>query len=146
MSDAQPQAYENHRRIIVGYHGVTFGILAVNMVWSVWRMVKDLSIDAAMSLLLAVALLLLFYYARTFATTAQDRIIRLEERLRMEKLLPPDLATHVDEFTIGQLIALRFASDEELPELARRVRNEGVRDREAIKRSIRTWKPDYLRV
>jgi hypothetical protein len=116
------------------------------MVWSVWRMVKDLSIDAAMSLLLAVALLLLFYYARTFATTAQDRIIRLEERLRMEKLLPPDLATRVDEFTIGQLIALRFASDEELPELARRVRNEGVRDREAIKRSIRTWKPDYLRV
>ena len=146
MNEAEPQSYDNHRRVVVGYHAITLGILAVNLLWSGYRAATQLSIDAAISFLLAVALLLLAYYARTFATTAQDRIIRLEERLRLERCLPPDLARHVNEFTIGQLIAMRFASDEELPDLARQVREEGIRDREAVKRLVKAWRPDYLRV
>ncbi len=146
MREADAQSYANHRRIIIGFHGVTFGMLAINALWSLYRVVSRFSLDAAVGLIFAVALLLLFYYIRSFATTTQDRIIRLEERLRLEKLLPPDLAPRISEFTLGQLIAMRFASDHELPDLARRVRGEGIRDRDAIKRLIRAWKPDYLRV
>lgn len=146
MREAEAQTYANHRRIIIGFHAFTFGMLAINALWSLYRVAARFSVDAVVGLILALALLLMFYYVRSFATTAQDRIIRLEERLRLERLLPPDLAPRISEFTLGQLIAMRFASDHELPDLARRVRGEGIRDRDAIKRLIRAWKPDYLRV
>jgi hypothetical protein len=84
-------------------------------------------------------------YARMFALTVQDRVIRLEMRLRLEKLLPADLKSRILEFSVGQLIALRFASDAELPDLARRVLDEKVKDKKSIKQMIKTWKPDYLR-
>lgn len=80
-----------------------------------------------------------------FALTVQDRVIRLETRLRLERLLPADLKARILEFSVGQLIALRFASDAELPDLARRVLDEKVKDKKAIKQMIKTWKPDYLR-
>jgi len=99
-----------------------------------------------MQVVLAVAVGLLFWYARVFALTLQDRLIGIEERARMERLLPADLRPRIPEFTRGQLIALRFASDAELPALAQRVLNEGVRDREAIKRMITQWRPDHFRV
>jgi hypothetical protein len=66
-------------------------------------------------------------------------------RLRLEKLLPADLKSRILEFSVGQLIALRFASDAELPDLARRVLDEKVKDKKSIKQMIKTWKPDYLR-
>ncbi len=66
-------------------------------------------------------------------------------RLRMERLLPADLKPRIEDFTVGQLIALRFASDPELPELARRVLNDKVTERKAIKQMVKNWKPDYLR-
>lgn len=146
MSDAEAQGYQNHRRVVVGFHVITLGILIVNLIWSLYRTVTRFSLDAVVALLLSVGLMLFWHYARAFATTAQDRIIRVEEQLRLTKLLPPDLVKHIGDYTIGQLIAMRFASDEELPALARRVRAEGIRDREAIKRLIKTWRPDYLRV
>ncbi len=76
----------------------------------------------------------------------QDRIIRLEMTLRLDQLLPPDLRPRINHFTIGQLVALRFASDAELPALARRVLEENLTDRKAIKKMIQDWKPDFLRV
>jgi hypothetical protein len=69
----------------------------------------------------------------------------LEERLRCEQLLPADLQPRIGEFTAGQLIALRFASDAELPALARKVLNEKLMERKAIKQLIKNWKPDYQR-
>ncbi len=73
-------------------------------------------------------------------------MIRLEERLRMEEVLPEDLKGRIGEFTTEQLIALRFASDEELPELARRVLDEGISDRKDIKKAVTSWRADHQRI
>jgi hypothetical protein len=80
-----------------------------------------------------------------FALKVQDRVIRLEMQLRLQSLLPADQRTRIPEFTLGQLVALRFASDPELPELARKVLEEKLHDRRAIKKMIQNWQPDLLR-
>jgi hypothetical protein len=146
MAKKTVQTFENHTRYIPLYHFVLFGILMINLVWSVVRIVRHPSVDAAVALLIALGLLILFFYARQFALTMQDRLIRLEMRLRLVKVLPADLAQRIGELTVSQLIGLRFASDEELPELVRKVLAEGISDRTAIKRMVRTWQGDYLRV
>jgi hypothetical protein len=146
MAKNTVQTFENHTRYVPLYHFVLFGILMINLVWSVVRIVRHHSVDAAVALLIALGLLILFFYARQFALTMQDRLIRLEMRLRLVKVLPADLAQRIGELTVSQLIGLRFASDEELPELVRKVLAEGIRDRTAIKRMVRTWEGDYLRV
>jgi hypothetical protein len=102
-------------------------------------------VNGTIDVLTAAALFLLCYYARIFALTVQDRVIRLEERLRYEKLFPEDLKARIPEFTRGQLVALRFASDAELPELARKVLSENLTDRKAIKQLVKNWRPDHLR-
>jgi len=102
-------------------------------------------VDGFESILLAAALLIGFLYARLFSLRVQDRVIRLEERLRCQRLLPADLRPRIAEFTSGQLVALRFASDEELPALARKVLGEKLTERKAIKKLVKNWKPDYLR-
>ncbi len=79
------------------------------------------------------------------ALKVQDRVIRLEERLRYERLVPADLKSRIDDFTINQLVSLRFASDAELPTLARKVLDDKINDRKTIKQMIKVWKPDYLR-
>jgi hypothetical protein len=75
----------------------------------------------------------------------QDRVIRLEMRLRLERLLPPELRSRVSEFTVPQLVSLRFAGDDELPVLARQVLEEKLSDRKTIKRRIKNWQADFLR-
>jgi len=75
----------------------------------------------------------------------QDRVIRIEERLRLERVLPADMQPRIGEFTIEQLVGLRFASNAELPELARKVLDEKLKDRKAIKQLIKTWRPDLAR-
>ena len=139
------QTYENHSRTVPLYHQVAFPILALNLLYGVYRAVRSLSLETAIGTLVAVALLILFFYARIFALTVQDRVIRLEMTLRMERLLPADLRGRVHEFSPGQLVALRFAGDEELAELARKVLGENLQDKKAIKRMIKNWRPDTLR-
>jgi hypothetical protein len=141
---APVQSYENHPRFVPGFHFLAFGILVINLIWQLVRVVRELSIDAAVALLLAVALILVAFYTRTFALTVQDRVIRLEERLRLARVCP-DLAGRIPELTPRQLIALRFASDEELPDLARRVLDERITDPKVIKKAIRNWRADELR-
>jgi hypothetical protein len=82
------QTFENHARYVPLYQGVLFGILTVNLVWSVVRIIRRPSVEAGVTLLMALAFPLLFYYARRFALTLQDRIIRLEMRLCLAKVLP----------------------------------------------------------
>jgi hypothetical protein len=89
---------------------------------------------------------MLSLFARLFALKVQDRVIRLEMRLRMQEVLPPDMRARIPEFSPSQLVALRFAGDEELAELARKVLGEKIEDRTVIKKMIRKWSPDYLRV
>ena len=140
------QTFANHSRIVPAFHMVTLPILFLNIVYSIYRLVHTwFSFDALVTFLVAIALLLVALYARVFALAVQDRVIRLEMRLRLEKLLPADLKPRILEFSVGQLIALRFASDAELPDLARRVLDEKVKDKKAIKQMIKTWKADYLR-
>jgi len=122
-------------------------VIALNFGWSIYRWkLAGFSLDAFISVLTAAALLMLMAYARLFALKAQDRVIRLEERMRLDKLLPADLKPRIEEFTSGQLVAMRFASDAELPALARKVLDGNIRSGKAIKQMVQTWRADYLRV
>ena len=143
---AKPQSFEDHAKMVPGYHYVTGLILLVLLGRSVWAMIRDFTTSNALGFLLVMALVLVSFYARVFALGVQDRLIRLEERLRMDRLLPDDLRPRIGEFTTEQLIGLRFASDEELAELSRRVLDEGIADRKAIKKAVRSWRPDHERI
>lgn len=140
------QSFENHARMVPAYHYLLFALVLAVVIWSVIRLVEDPSLDRVMVVLLAVVLVLTAFYARAFPLRVQDRVIRLEERLRMETLLPDDLRSRIGEFTTGQLIGLRFASDEELPELARKVLDEGLTDRKSIKQAVKNWRADHQRI
>jgi hypothetical protein len=93
----------------------------------------------------AIALLLAALYGRMFALAVQDRLIRLEMHLRLQGLLPANLRPRIPEFTVNQLVALRFASDAELPGLAGKVLAENLQDRKTIKQMIQNWQADELR-
>ena len=146
MAEPMPQTFENHTRYVPLYHYVGWPLFLLNLLWAAYRLVVDFSADTAVGALLAFGFLVVLLYARAFALAAQDRVIRLEERLRMRELLPEDLQPRVNDFTAGQLVALRFAGDDELPDLARKVLAENITSRKAIKEQIRTWRPDYDRV
>ncbi|MEA2600441.1 MAG: hypothetical protein QOF89_1433 [Acidobacteriota bacterium] len=143
-------SYANHRKFVPGYHYVIFGILLINLILTVVRLfVPILGVpvfDRIVSIAVAVVLMLIALYARTFPLRAQDRIIRLEERQRLERLLPADLRGRIGELSTGQLIALRFASDAEVAELTRVVLDQGVKKPDDIKKKIREWRADHLRM
>lgn len=139
------QSFANHTRLMPAYHYVTFPIFAIVFFWSAWRTATQYSTDRLLFLLLATAALLLAFLARHFALRVQDRVIRLEMRLRLAQLLPADLRPRINELTPRQLVALRFASDEELPDLVRTVLVDRISDGRAIKKLIRNWQGDYLR-
>jgi uncharacterized membrane protein YciS (DUF1049 family) len=144
MAETDPQSLDNHRRIIPIYLAV-LGIFALNTIWSLYRLVRVPSIDTLLAVLMAVSFVLLGLYARRFALTVQDRVIRLEMQLRLRGLLPPDLQSRIPELTRRQLIALRFASDEELPDLCRAVLKDNITEGKAIKKMIKNWNADHLR-
>jgi hypothetical protein len=145
VSERAPQTFANHARYVPLYHFVLAGIVILNLGYAVWRVVKNATVATGLNLLVALGLAVMYFYMRQFALTVQDRVIRLEMRLRLERVLPHDLRTRIGEFTLDQLIALRFASDAELPALARRVLDERIADRTTIKKMISSWIPDYLR-
>jgi len=142
---SQTQNFENHTKRVPAFHFVVLPIFLLNLGWSIARVIQSPSWGTAVSLLVSVALLLLAFTARIFALTVQDRVIRLEMRLRMQQVLPAELRSRIGEFTVNQLVSLRFASDRELPTLAQRVLNENVQDRKTIKKMIQEWQPDLLR-
>jgi hypothetical protein len=146
MAEKQPQTRENHAKFVPLFHYVAFPILAVNLLWALYRVVTAVSIDTTISAAVAFSLVALALLARTFALGAQDRVIRLEERLRMQGLMPDELKPRIDEFTTDQLVALRFASDEELPGLGQKVLDDGIGDRKTIKEMIVSWRADYQRL
>jgi hypothetical protein len=146
MAPRVPQTYANHSRFVPAYHGGVFWIFGLNFFWSLYRLVTRFSADSIAAFLLAIGFLILVFYTRMFPLTVQDRLIRLEMTLRLQRLLPEDLRGRIGEFSVGQLIALRFASDDELPALCRRVLDEKLSSRKVIKKLIEVWTPDYLRV
>jgi hypothetical protein len=146
MANQKPQNLQNHVRVVPPYHMFVFGVFLINLGTSIYRLVKfGYSWDALVNFLLGVALVVLFFYARIFVLTVQNRVIRLEMRLRLAELLPADLRPRIPEFTVDQLVSLRFACDAELPALARKVLDEKLNDRKAIKQLVKDWQADYLR-
>jgi hypothetical protein len=139
------QSYSNHARFVPPFHFVVLPVLLVNVGWSIYQIVKAPSPDTIIRTAVAVALLMAALFARLFALTVQDRVIRLEMRLRMANVLPVDMRGRIAEFTPEQLIALRFAGDEELPALARKVLDEKIAARKPIKQMVKNWQADELR-
>jgi hypothetical protein len=140
------QNFANHTKTVPAFHFFVLPVLFLNIGWSVYRWKTSLwSLDGAMWVLTSVAILMGFLLARMFVLSVQDRVIRLEERLRCERLLPQDLQARIVEFEAGQLVSLRFACDAELPALARKVLDEKMKDRKAIKQLVKNWRADYLR-
>jgi hypothetical protein len=142
----QDQTYATHRKFVPLYHFVLSPMLLLNFGYAIWCIVKDFGFDRIVYLTTAVALILMYLFLRIFATRAQDRVIRLEERLRFQRILPDALKPRIEEFTSSQMVGLRFASDAEVPDLARRVLDENIRNPEAIKKLIKDWRGDYDRV
>ncbi len=141
------QNYKNHRRLLAGYHGFTFVIAVTLLVLSIYSLYASLKDHydlrySIMFVLTAILFNLIFYYARAFALKAQDRAIRAEENLRhfvlTGKLFDKNLNT-------SQILALRFAPDEEFPELTAKAVKENLTN-DAIKQSVKNWKADHYRV
>jgi hypothetical protein len=142
-----PQNFENHAKVVRGYHGAATALLVLPTLYFLFRAVTDFySVERTANFLFAVGVIIAAFYARVFPLGVQDRVIRLEERLRMQRILPDDLKARIGEFTTGQLVGLRFASDEELPELARRVLEEGITDKKLIKQAVKSWRADDQRI
>lgn len=140
---SEPQNLANHHRYVPGYHFVLFGLLVLNVFFSIYHL-RFMTYTALFGFVVSVCLVMITWYERVFVLSVQDRVIRLEERLRIEKLCP-DLAGRAGTLRTGQFVALRFASDEELPALLRKVLDEDIRSQKAIKAQIRNWRADEQR-
>lgn len=138
------QSLTNHSRYVPTYHFLLSGILTINLVYAIIHFWKHPLYESAIGVALAVAFLFMWWHMRVFAVTVQDRVIRLEETLRLQKLLPADLVSRIGELSHRQLVGLRFASDAEIPALARRTLDEKLGAR-AIKQAVKDWRPDTLR-
>jgi hypothetical protein len=141
------QNFKNHGKTDPLFHFFAIPVFVINFMWSLYRLWKlGFSFQGIFGVIFAAALVVLVFKARSYVLAVQDRLIRLEERLRYERVLPKELRWRTDdELTVDQFVALRFASDEELPQLMRKVLDEKLTERKAIKALIKNWKPDYLR-
>jgi hypothetical protein len=145
VAQEKVQNFANHNRLVPPYHMFVIPIFMINFIWRLVQLKDGITFASIMNVLLGVAFVILVLYARLFTLTVQDRVIRLEMRMRLERLLPVDLRSRIPEFTVAQLISLRFAGDEELAALARQVLDEKLNDRKSIKRRIKNWQADMLR-
>ena len=144
----EPQNYKNHTRFDPPWHFFIAPILLLNIAFAITAIVRHWPDHAHLYiwwLVMAIVGLMAVGKARAHSMVAQDRIIRLEERLRMAALLPPDLLARSQALTVRQIIGLRFASDDELPALVKRALDENLSEKQ-IKQAINNWRPDYLRV
>jgi len=145
MSETR-QSFENHARIVPGYHRWTAALVALPTLYFAYRAALDFSVDRLALFLFSVGVVLATTYTRVFPVGVQDRVIRLEERARMERVLPAELRARIPDLTTRQIVSLRFASDAELPDLVRRVLAGELAGRNEIKRAIRDWRADHQRI
>jgi len=145
LSEQRTQTFANHSKMFPGYHYLTLGLIIVTLLWAAWNLIRRPDLSTAIAVLFVIAAAGTAYYARGFALKVQDRLIRLEERQRMASLFPEDLRGRIDELSVSQMVALRFASDGELADLVREVLDQGIHQRTEIKKKIREWRPDYDR-
>jgi hypothetical protein len=146
LAEITPQNYANHARTHPPFHFVLLPGALVLLILTIINVVQHYArLEAWILLLVGLLFPLAAFLLRTNALRVQDRLIRLEERLRMEALLSADLSARVGELTESQLIALRFASDNELPALVAKVLAAKMQSKD-IKQAIVTWRADTFRV
>jgi len=152
MAEKKPQTFANHTRLDPLYHFFVLPLFGLALVASFIHFFAHIGhgdfrdhFHAFVLILLALAFMLLALKTRFYALKVQDRVIRLEERLRLASLLPEPTRSRIPELTEGQLIALRFASDAEVAGLAERALNEKLSPAD-IKKATQNWRPDYWRV
>lgn len=146
MSHFPQQSYANHvRRVPLGYWAAALALLfgALGLSWTTFQ---QPSLSNLSALLVALGAGGAAWYSRINALLVQDRVIRLEERRRLERLLAADLKPRIEELSVGQIVSLRFASDSEVSELTRQVLTENLHDRKVIKQRIKSWRADWMRV
>jgi hypothetical protein len=145
---ATPQSLKNHTRFNPPFHFFILPMLLLNLIFSIYVTIHHWPEHRVLFLwwiVMSIVLFMITGISRSQTLRAQDRIIRLEERLRLAALLPAEDRAHIDELSVKQLIALRFASDDELPALAHRALTQNLEPK-AIKQSIVNWRGDYHRV
>jgi hypothetical protein len=145
MSGQKTQSFANHTRRHPPFHFFLIPVLLLNLIFSIVHVVRHPGLVAAWLVILSAAILLLALLVRMNPVKVQDRLIRLEERLRLTALLPEPLRARIPELTEKQLVALRFASDEEIPKLVEETLSRNL-DAKEIKKKIQNWRPDYFRV
>jgi hypothetical protein len=144
MADRE-QSFKSHARWLPPFHFFVIPVLLLNSLNEIRHVVLDPNRHTIWVLIVAAALLTLGFLSRIQALTVQDRVIRLEERLRMRQLLPPELHQHIDGLTHRQMVALRFGSDAELADLVREVVGGKLATPKDIKMRVKTWRSDWLR-
>jgi hypothetical protein len=141
-----PQTIANHTRWHPPFHFFIVPVMAINFIWSVVQLVRTPGWDSGRWAVVSLALLGLTFFVRLNPLKAQDRVIRLEEGLRYQRVLPADLLQQTSKLTPRQIIALRFAADDELEELVNAVVTGKLTKPVEIKRAIRKWRADTFRV
>ena len=145
MSEKKPQSYANYKRRHAPFHFFVIPILITNALVAIAYAIRHPSLAAVWMVVLSLAFLVLGFLTRINPVKAQDRIIRLEERLRLMALLSEPLRSRIPQLTEYQLVALRFASDAEIPQLVEETLNSNLSPKD-IKIKIQNWRPDYFRV
>ncbi|MEP7148780.1 MAG: DUF6526 family protein [Acidobacteriota bacterium] len=140
------QTYENHVRYFPFFHFILFPLLTLNFLYQAVRLYQEPSIDRAVFTALSFVFVGMILAARAQALRVQDRVIRLEERLRYRELLAPELAARASELHLGEIIALRFAADDRLADLVRRTCDREFATTKEIKLAVKNWRGDYHRV
>ncbi len=139
------QSFASHAKMVPLYHYWTMSFLLVPTIYFAYVAVTGFSLGALMTLVFAIGVLLAAFFARAFPLGVQDRVIRLEERIRMQRL-PDDLRGRIDEISTDHIVGLRFTSDDELEGLVRRVLDGELADRKSIKAAVRNWRADHQRI
>jgi hypothetical protein len=145
MSESTPQSFQKHGRFDPPYHFVLSFFLLANVVFAIFHLWHHRSVSATWFLALSVAAFIPFVKLRSYPLKVQDRVIRLEERLRLQALAPAEWHSQMYRLTEDQLIGLRFAGDDEVITLAKQALEENL-SRKQIKERIKNWRPDYWRV
>jgi len=139
------QNYSNHTALYPPFHYVVVPFLLVYAIRAIWLLVQTPNADHAWSAAFAFVVLLGAFTARGMALKVQDRVIRLEMRLRLASVLPQDQHEHIPSLTPRQLVGLRFASDPELPVLVSKVVSGELKDPKSIKKAVQNWEADHFR-
>jgi Family of unknown function (DUF6526) len=148
--DQKTQTFANHAKIDPPFHYFLLPVLLINVIVVGYYLVRSVIqghewLGGAWLFVVSLALVVMMGRLRAYATQLQDRIIRVEERLRLGTVLPETLRSRIGELSDAQLVGLRFASDAELPALVQRALDEKL-DRKQIKQAVTDWRPDYSRV